>query len=142
MTVTSIHPAPSTPANAPAGWPLHSTERRGFASDNYSGAHPEVLAALAAANGGHQTSYGGDVYTARLQAEIERLFGTGVVAYPVFNGTGANVLSPRAMCRPWEGVICAQTANLNVDESSVAGRTTDFHKARRFVLGSFKISGR
>jgi threonine aldolase len=26
------------------------------------------------------------------------------------------VLSLRAMCRPWEGVICAQTAHLNVDE--------------------------
>ena len=40
---------------------------RGFASDNYAGVHPEILAALAEANGGHQISYGEDVYTARLQ---------------------------------------------------------------------------
>jgi threonine aldolase len=120
--VTSIHPAPSTRTNAPAGWPLHSTERRGFASDNYSGAHPEVLAALAAANGGHQTSYGGDVYTARLQAEIERLFGAGVVAYPVFNGTGANVLSLQSLLPRWGAVVCARTAHINVDENGAPER--------------------
>jgi threonine aldolase len=34
----------------------------------------------------------------------------------VFNGTGANVTALRALCRPWEGVICAATAHLNVDE--------------------------
>ncbi len=42
---------------------LHDPTRRGFASDNYAGAHPEILAALAEANGGHQISYGEDVYT-------------------------------------------------------------------------------
>ena len=33
---------------------------RGFASDNYSGAHPEVLAALVAANDDHARAYGAD----------------------------------------------------------------------------------
>ncbi|MBV8431556.1 MAG: threonine aldolase, partial [Solirubrobacterales bacterium] len=37
-------------------------------------------------------------------------------AYPVWGGTGANVLCLRAGCRPWEGVICTETAHLNVDE--------------------------
>lgn len=41
----------------------HDPTVRGFASDNYSGVHPEVLAAIAAANGGHQIAYGEDVYT-------------------------------------------------------------------------------
>jgi threonine aldolase len=45
---------------------LHDQNYRGFASDNYAGAHPEVLAALAEANGGHQISYGADSYTERL----------------------------------------------------------------------------
>jgi threonine aldolase len=35
---------------------LHDLDYRGFASDNYAGAHPEVLEANAAANGGHQIS--------------------------------------------------------------------------------------
>ena len=37
--------------------PLHDTDWRAFASDNYAGVHPEVLAAIAAANGGHQIAY-------------------------------------------------------------------------------------
>ena len=42
---------------------LHDPNLRGFASDNYAGVHPEVLEALAEANGGHQIAYGEDVYT-------------------------------------------------------------------------------
>jgi threonine aldolase len=30
-----------------------------------------------------------------------------------FNGTAANVLAIRALCKPWEGVICADGAHLN-----------------------------
>lgn len=48
----------------------HDPEVRGFASDNYAGAHPEVLAALALANGGHQVAYGEDDYTENLQRVI------------------------------------------------------------------------
>ena len=72
---------------------LHDTASRGFASDNYAGVHPEVLQALADANGGHQTAYGDDVYTARLHEVMAGHFGPGVEVFPVFNGTGANVLS-------------------------------------------------
>ena len=54
---------------------LHDTAHRGFASDNYAGAHPEVLAALANANGGHQVAYGQDAYTARLTEVMGRHFG-------------------------------------------------------------------
>ena len=71
---------------------LHDPNARGFASDNYAGAHPEVIAALAAANGGHQTSYGEDLYTAHLGEIIRDLFGEDAQVFPVFNGTGANVL--------------------------------------------------
>ena len=41
-------------------FPLHDPDWRTFASDNYAGVHPEVLTALAAANGGHQVAYGED----------------------------------------------------------------------------------
>ena len=51
---------------------LHDPESRTFASDNYAGALPEVLAAIADANGGHQIAYGEDVYTARLGEVIRR----------------------------------------------------------------------
>ena len=89
---------------------------RGFASDNYAGIHPEVLAALAVANDGHQVSYGDDVYTEHLQAVFRGHFGERTEAYPVFNGTGANVVGLQAMTRRWSAVICAATAHINVDE--------------------------
>ncbi|MDQ0259978.1 threonine aldolase [Sinomonas atrocyanea] len=119
--MTSPSSSVQSPA-APAGWPLHDAAVRGFASDNYSGAHPEVLAALAAANGGHQVSYGQDEYTARLQAEMEALFGEGVEAYPVFNGTGANVVSLQSLVPRWGAVVCATTAHINVDENGAPER--------------------
>src|SRR4051812_2838913 len=87
---------------------------RAFASDNYAPILPEALAAIAAANEGHVVSYGADPVTARLRELIRAELGGD--AFPVFNGTGANVVSLRAMLRPWQGVICADTAHLNVDE--------------------------
>ncbi len=89
---------------------------RGFASDNNATIHPEVLAAIARVNDGHALGYGHDEYTARIESLTATQFGQRARAFFVFNGTGANVLALRATCRPWEGVICASTAHLNVDE--------------------------
>jgi threonine aldolase len=91
---------------------------RNFASDNYATALPEALEAIAAANHGPAVSYGADAWTARLQDRIKELFGEHATAFPVFNGTGANIVSLRAMLKPWQGVICAETAHLNVDEGA------------------------
>jgi threonine aldolase len=96
--------------------PLHDPQRRSFASDNYAGAHPEVLDAIAAANGGHQSSYGADAYTARLAEVVRNHFGARAEVFPVFNGTAANVLSLQAMCQPWEAVICSDNAHAHMDE--------------------------
>jgi threonine aldolase len=104
-------PSPTDPRT-----PLHDPGARGFASDNYAGIHPEVLEAIAVANGGHQVSYGADAYTARLQEVFREHFGGRASAYPVFNGTGANVVALQAMTERWEAVICAESAHINVDE--------------------------
>ena len=95
---------------------LHDPERRGFASDNYSGIHPEVMAALASANGGHQSSYGNDAYTASLQEVVREHFGARAEAFPMFNGTGANVTGLQAALPRWGAVVCARSAHINVDE--------------------------
>ena len=95
---------------------------RAFASDNYAGAHPEILQALADANGGHQISYGEDAYTTRLQQVMGGHLGPDVEVFPVFNGTGANVLSLQSMLPRWGAVICAETAHINTDENGAPER--------------------
>lgn len=101
---------------------LHDPAVRGFASDNYSGVHPDVLAAIVAANDGHQIAYGEDVYTARLQEVFAALLGDGVEAYPVFNGTGANVVGLQSMIPRWGAVVTAGTAHINTDEGGAPER--------------------
>ena len=89
---------------------------RGFASDNYAGMHPEVLAALARANADHDVAYGDDRQTAILAELVKEQFGSDARVFPVFNGTGANVVALQSMCRSWEAVICTDTAHIHVDE--------------------------
>jgi threonine aldolase len=90
--------------------------QRGFASDNSATIHPDVLAAIARVNVGHTFGYGHDDYTSSVEARVAGTFAPDASAFFVFNGTGANVVSLRAACRRFEGVICAETAHLNVDE--------------------------
>lgn len=103
---------------------LHDENWRSFASDNYAGAHPEVLQAIADANGGHQVSYGGDVYTARLQEVVRAHFGESAEAFPVFNGTGANVTALTSLLPRWGAVVTASTAHINTDEGGAPERMT------------------
>lgn len=100
----------------------HDPEVRGFASDNYAGVHPEILAALALANGGHQGAYGADDYTAHLQDVVRSHFGPRAEAFPVFNGTGANVVSLQALTDRWGAVVCAESAHIHVDECGAPER--------------------
>ena len=90
--------------------------RRGFASDNNAGVLPEVMDALIDANNGHTRGYGDDIFTDAAVTSFKNEFGDATEVYFVFNGTGANVVGLQAMVRPYEAVICAQTAHINVDE--------------------------
>jgi threonine aldolase len=89
---------------------------RGFASDNSATIHPDVLDAITRVNVGHTFGYGHDDYSLTVERRVAECFGPDASAFFVFNGTGANVLSLRAACRRFEGVICAESAHLNVDE--------------------------
>lgn len=107
----------STPETAPEQHP------RTFASDNYSGVHPEVLAAVAEANTGHAAAYGDDPWTAQLNELIAQTFAPAAEAYPVFNGTGANVVGLQAALPRWGAVICAASAHINSDEGGAPEKT-------------------
>ena len=95
---------------------------RGFASDNHAGVLPEVLDAVGRANVGHAGSYGADEWTARVEELFRREFGPEARTALVFNGTGANVVGLQAVCRPFEAVVCASSAHLNVDECGAPER--------------------
>jgi threonine aldolase len=95
---------------------------KSFASDNYAGAHPDILAALDDANRGHAVSYGADPWTARAEEILRGHFGRQAQPLLVFNGSGANVLALRAACRPWQAVICTEDAHVNVDEGGAPER--------------------
>lgn len=101
---------------------LHDPNVRGFASDNYAGIHPEVLEAILAANDGHQGAYGADDYTAALHDVVRGHFGAAAHAFPVFNGTGANVVALQSMLPRWGAVICTTTAHVHVDEGGAPER--------------------
>lgn len=89
---------------------------RGFASDNYAGVHPDILTAISDANAGHAIAYGEDPVTAQFAEHVRALFGPDAVGFPVFNGTGGNVIALQALTSRWEAVICADTAHIHVDE--------------------------
>jgi threonine aldolase len=99
-------------------------QARGFASDNYAGAHPEVLAAIAAANHGHQVAYGGDEWTHRLADVVRGLFGAQAEVFPVFNGTGANVVALTSVLPRWGAVVAATTSHINSDEGGAPERVS------------------
>ena len=88
-----------------------------LASDNYAGAHPAVLEAIAAANAEHAPAYGGDSVTARAVELFRDHLGAHVDVFMTFNGTGSNVIGMQSLMRSWEAVICASSAHINVDES-------------------------
>jgi threonine aldolase len=93
-----------------------------FASDNYAPAHPDVLAAVAAANQGHVGSYGADPWTARAIERVRGHLGSQAEVFLVFNGTAANVLCLQALMRPYEAVICAASAHIATDEGGAPER--------------------
>lgn len=103
---------------------LHDPNLRGFASDNYAGIHPAVLDAIGAANGGHQISYGEDDYTARLGEVVRERFGPAAEVFPVFNGTGANVVALTSLMPRWGAVIATETAHIHTDEAGAPERVS------------------
>lgn len=97
---------------------------RGFASDNWAGAHPEVLSSVAAANDGHAAAYGDDPLTRRAHGRVAELFGGAADVFFAFNGTGANVVGLQAATRPYHAILCATGAHIDADEGGAPERFT------------------
>jgi threonine aldolase len=88
---------------------------KAFASDNYSGIQPDILAAIIEANTEHEISYGDDPYSEEARNIFKQHFGNVEVLF-AFNGTGANIVSLKTCTLPFEAIVCATTAHINADE--------------------------
>ena len=99
---------------------MHNTD---FASDNHAGAHPAVMAAIAAANTGYSPAYGDDPWTATFRERIKDEFGDEATGFPVLNGTGANILGLSLLLgNRYEAVICPESAHIATHEGGAAER--------------------
>lgn len=86
-----------------------------FFSDNNAPVHPDIWAALHAADAA-DTGYAGDALSARLDAAFGELFETEVVVLWAATGTAANGLALGALVEPHGAIICHREAHLEVDE--------------------------
>lgn len=98
--------------------------KKGFASDNNAGVHKNILNAICDANNGHVRGYGDDIYTQKAIDRFKQIFGQKTGVYFTLTGTGANVLGLNAMGSSFNGVICATTAHINVDECGAPEKFT------------------
>lgn len=98
--------------------------KRGFASDNNAGVHPEILKELSTINNGHAVGYGADIYTERALDLFRTQLGPDTETFFVFTGTAANVLGISAVTRSWNSIIAAETAHLEQDECGAPEKFT------------------
>ena len=83
-----------------------------FASDNTAGAHPDIMAAIVAANDGRTMPYGHDDGTARVREKVCEVFETDAKVFFVPTGTAANGLAVASITPSWGALVCHETAHI------------------------------
>lgn len=89
-----------------------------FDSDYMEGAHPLVMNRLMETNLEHTTGYGTDSYTQQAKEAIRRACeAPEALVQFLIGGTQTNATTIDALLHRHEGVLCAETAHINVHES-------------------------
>lgn len=102
-----------------------------FASDNTSGAAPEIMAAILNANDGYERSYGADAAMNRVTDLVREIFEAHEAEVRlVATGTAANALAIATHVQPWDGVLCHQHAHIAEDECNAP----EFYSGAKLVL--------
>ena len=91
-------------------------ERVQFASDNVTGACPEVLEAILKANDGDRTPYGNDQISTDLQNKFSEIFEKPVIVFPTASGTASNALALSTMTPSFGNIYCHRFSHINTDE--------------------------
>jgi threonine aldolase len=102
-----------------------------FASDNTAPVHPQVMAALEAANAAPSMPYGNDALSRDVEAKIAAIFERPAKVFLVSTGTAANALSLAAMAPAWGAIYCHAAAHIEEDECG----------APEFYTGGAKLVG-
>lgn len=103
-----------------------------FASDNYSGICPEVMAYLEKANSGYARAYGEDNWTQQATDLFRELFEIDCEVFFVFNGTAANSLALGTLCQSYHSIVCHEVAHVETDE---CGAPELFTHGSKLLLG-------
>ncbi|WP_039017223.1 threonine aldolase family protein [Halocynthiibacter namhaensis] len=102
-----------------------------FASDNAGPVHPNVMAALEAANQNYAMPYGADRINEEVVKRIRAMFDAPEAAvYLVATGTAANSIALATLSNPWETVFCSPMAHIQEDECN----------APEFYMGGGKLT--
>ena len=91
-------------------------ERVQFASDNVTGACPEVLEAIIKANDGDRTPYGNDQISTDLQNKFSEIFEKPVIVFPTASGTASNALALSTITPSFGNIYCHRFSHINTDE--------------------------
>ncbi|HOZ29417.1 MAG TPA: aminotransferase class V-fold PLP-dependent enzyme [Bacteroidales bacterium] len=102
-----------------------------FKSDYSEGAHPDIIKALSNTNTEQLEGYGEDKYCLAAADKIRKeLDSPGVDVHFVSGGTQANLLCISSFLKPYESVIAAQTAHIEVHEAGAIEFTG--HKINKY----------
>lgn len=98
--------------------------KHSFGSDNHSGVAPVIMEAIINANNEFQVAYGEDEITERAIKEFKKVLGENAHPFFVFNGTGANIVSLKAMTSSFNSILCPESAHIYVDECGAPEKLT------------------
>lgn len=110
-----------------------------FDCDYTEGAHPNIMAALAATNFEQTCGYGEDHHCENARAYIKKAieYESADVHFLV-GGTQANMTVIASILRPYQGVLCAETGHINCHETGAVEATG--HKVLALPHKDGKIS--
>ena len=111
-----------------------------FGSDNQTGASAQVLDMLTTANNEYTHGYGDDRWTQQAIDALKTLFECDLEAYFVATGTAANSLALSCMVRPWESILCHESAHIILDESTAPEMFTGGARMVPISKGEGKIN--
>jgi len=87
-----------------------------FTSDNVTGACPEVMDALIAANSGNVPSYGNDKWSTNLKKKFSEIFEKELEVFPTISGTASNSLALSVLAPVFGKIYCHELSHINTDE--------------------------